>query len=139
MVQNWPSFHLFIEDNIGQENVFYDILKEKKAFLGYTTRRSKSRKFKIFAKWLGHCFGPKLAIFPSFYFRQYRQEKCVLRYFRTKKRLLGYKNKKFKKSKNWYFWKYFCPQLAIFPSFYFRQYRPRKCVLRCSKRRKRLS
>ena len=85
LVQNWPSFHLFIDHNIGQENVFYDILKGKKAFLGYKTRRSKSRKFKIFAKWLGHCFGPKLAIFPSFYFRQYRQEKCVLRYFRTKK------------------------------------------------------
>ena len=34
LVQNWPSFHLFIEDNIGQENVFYDILEGKKAFLG---------------------------------------------------------------------------------------------------------
>ena len=32
--------------------------------------------------------------------RQHRPGKCVLRYSRTKKRLLGYKHKKFKKSKN---------------------------------------
>ena len=29
--------------------------------------------------------------------------KCVLRYFTTKNSFLGYKNKKFKKSKNWHF------------------------------------
>ena len=87
LVQKWPFFQLSFLGDIEQEKVYYDILKEKKAFLGYTTRRSKSRKFKIFAKWLGHCFGPKLAIFPSFYFRQYRPGKCVLRYCRTRKRL----------------------------------------------------
>ena len=33
-VQNWPFFHLFFLDNIGQDNVFYDILEWKSASLG---------------------------------------------------------------------------------------------------------
>ena len=41
LFQNWPFFHLFFLGNIGQENVFYDILEGKNAFLGY-----KSKKFK---------------------------------------------------------------------------------------------
>ena len=31
-VQKWPSFQLFFLGNIGQENVFYDILERKNAF-----------------------------------------------------------------------------------------------------------
>ena len=34
LVQNWPFFPLFFLGNIGQENVFYDILERKNAFLG---------------------------------------------------------------------------------------------------------
>ena len=30
--------------NIGQENVFYDILARKKAFLGYKNKKSKKSK-----------------------------------------------------------------------------------------------
>ena len=45
----------------------------------------------------------KMAIFPTFFFRQIRPGKCDLRYFRTKNGFLGNKNKKFKKSKNWCF------------------------------------
>ena len=41
----------------------------------------------IFPKGLSHGFGPKMAIFPTFLFRQYRPGKCLLRYSRTKKRL----------------------------------------------------
>ena len=51
------------------------------------TASSKSGKIEIFAKGLTHGFGLKLAIFPSFVFRQYKPGKCVLRYCRTKKRL----------------------------------------------------
>ena len=50
-------------------------------------RRSKRGKIDIFPKGLTHDFGPKMAIFPTFFFRQYRQGKRVLRYSRTKKRL----------------------------------------------------
>ena len=33
LVQNWPFLHVFILRNIGQETVFYDIVKQKNAFL----------------------------------------------------------------------------------------------------------
>ena len=36
------------------------------------TRSSKSRKIDILPKGLTHGFGPKMAIFPTFFFRQYR-------------------------------------------------------------------
>ena len=49
------------------------------------------------------CFGPKIAIFPTFFFRQYRPAKCLWWYSRPKNALLGYKNKKFKTSENWHF------------------------------------
>ena len=70
LVQKWPFFQLFFLGNIGQENVFYDILERKNAFLGYKKRSSKSRKIDIFPKGLTHCFGPKMAILPTFSFRQ---------------------------------------------------------------------
>ena len=44
LVQNWPFFHLFILGNIGQENVFYDILEGKNAFLGYENKKLKTAK-----------------------------------------------------------------------------------------------
>ena len=34
-------FSTFFCRNIGQENVFYDILKRKNAFLGFKTKKSK--------------------------------------------------------------------------------------------------
>ena len=52
--------------NIGKENVFYDILQRKNAFLGYKTRSSKSQKIHIFPKGLTYGFGPKKAIFTTF-------------------------------------------------------------------------
>ena len=67
--------------------MFYDILERKHAFLNYKTACSKSGQTAIFAKGLTHGFGPKLAIFPSFFWKHYRLGKCVLRYSRTKKRL----------------------------------------------------
>ena len=45
-VQKCPFFKLFFLGNIGQENVFYDILERKNAFLGY-----KKKKFKKSKNW----------------------------------------------------------------------------------------
>ena len=61
---------------------------EKKVFLtiNFFIKSPKSYKIAIFAKGLTHGFCQKLAIFPSFVFRQYRPGKSVLRYSRTKKR-----------------------------------------------------
>ena len=49
---------------------FYDILKGNKR-LSTKTKRSNSRKIEIFLKGLVHGFGQKLAIFPTFFSRQY--------------------------------------------------------------------
>ena len=35
LVQKWSFFQLFFEGSTGEENVFYDILERKNAFLGY--------------------------------------------------------------------------------------------------------
>ena len=73
--------------NMDQENVFYDILDQEKPFWAIKTRSSNRRKIDIFPKGLTHGFGPKMAIFPYFFFRQDRPGKCLLRYSRTKKHL----------------------------------------------------
>ena len=44
LVKNWPFFHVFFLGNIGQENVFYDILERKNAFLGYKNKKIKKSK-----------------------------------------------------------------------------------------------
>ena len=65
----------------------YDILEREKAFLAIKKRSSKSPKIDIFPNALTHGFAEKMAIFPTFFFRQYGPGKCLLRYSRTKKRL----------------------------------------------------
>ena len=44
LVQNWPFFQLFFLGNIGQVNVFYDILERKNAFLSYKNTKFKKSK-----------------------------------------------------------------------------------------------
>ena len=44
LVQKWPFFKLFFIGNIGQENVFYDILERKNVFLSYKNKKSKKSK-----------------------------------------------------------------------------------------------
>ena len=51
LVQNWPFFHLSFLGNIGQENVFYDILERKSASLGYKNKQfKKSKKLTFFQR-----------------------------------------------------------------------------------------
>ena len=40
-VQKKPFLQVFFLGNIGQENVFYDILEEKDAFLGHKIKKFK--------------------------------------------------------------------------------------------------
>ena len=44
LVQNWPFSNLSSLGNIGQENVFYDFLERKNAFLGYKNNKFKKSK-----------------------------------------------------------------------------------------------
>ena len=100
LVQKWPFFQLFFLGNLGPQNVFYDILERKNACLGQKNKKFKKSKMDIFLKGLTHGFGPRMAIFPTIFFRQDRPGKCLLRDSRTKKRLSKPKNMKFKRSKN---------------------------------------
>ena len=44
LVQKSPFFQLVFLGNIDQENVFYDILERKNAFLGYKNKKFKKSK-----------------------------------------------------------------------------------------------
>ena len=68
LLQKWPFFQLFFLDNIGQENVFYDILERKNACLGYKNKKFKIRKIDMLPKGLTHGFSPKMAIFETLFF-----------------------------------------------------------------------
>ena len=88
----------FFFGNIGQENVFYDILERKNAFVGH--KNKKCRKIDIFPKGLTLGFCPKIAIFPTFFFfGNIGQENVFYDILERKNAFLSHKNKKFKKSK----------------------------------------
>ena len=44
LVQKRPFFNFFVLGEIGQENVFYDILEGKNAFLRYKSKKLKKLK-----------------------------------------------------------------------------------------------
>ena len=72
-------FSIFFFGNKGQENVIYDTLeRKKKPVQAIKTRSSKSGKINIFLKGLTQGFGPKMALFPTFFFRQNRPGKSFL-------------------------------------------------------------
>ena len=101
LVQKWQFVQLFILGNIGQENVFYDILERKNAFLAYKNKKSKKSKIDIFPKRLTHGFGPKWPFFQLFFsLGNIGQENVFYDILERKNTFLGYKNMKSKKSKN---------------------------------------
>ena len=77
LVQKWPFFQFFFLGNICQENVFYDILERKNAFLRYKDKKFKQSKNSHFAKGVNPWFWSKNGQFSNFFFRQYRPEKCL--------------------------------------------------------------
>ena len=100
LVQKWQFFQLFFLGNIAQENVFYDILEGKNAFLGYKKGSSNSRKIDIFPKALPILLVQKWHFFELFFLRNIGQENVFYDILVRKNAFLGYKNKKFKQSKN---------------------------------------
>ena len=106
LVQKWPFFQLFFLGNIEQENVFYDILKGKNAFLGYKNKKFKKSKNWHFSKGVNPWFWSKNGHFSNFYFLgNIGKENVFSDILERKNAFLDYKNKKFKKSKNWHFFK----------------------------------
>ena len=64
-------FQTFSFVNIDQEKGSYDILEQKNAFLRYKNKKFKQLKIHLFPRGLTHGFGPKMAIYPTFFFWQY--------------------------------------------------------------------
>ena len=124
LVKNWPFFHLFFKGNIGQENVFYDILERKNAFLGYKIKNFKKWKNCHFSKGVSPCFWSKIDHFSIFFFGNKGQENVFYDILERKIAFLGYKNKKFKKSKNCCFSKgvspWFWSKIGHFCIFFFK-------------------
>ena len=44
LVQKWPFYRRLFLDEIAKENVFYDILERKNAFLGYKNKMFQKSK-----------------------------------------------------------------------------------------------
>ena len=68
LVQKWPFFQLFFLGNIAQENVFYDILEQKNAFLSYKNKKSKKSKNWQISKGVNPWFWSKNGHFSNFFF-----------------------------------------------------------------------
>ena len=100
-VKKITIFQLFFLGNIGQKNVFYDILERRNAFLGYKNKKFKSRKINIFARGLTFVFGPKMAIFPTFFFEAIYivQENVFYDILEPKKRLCRLQKQEIQKVK----------------------------------------
>ena len=104
-VQNCHFSNLFFFlPNIGQENVFYVILERINAFLGSKNKKFKNSKNWHFSIGVNPWFWPKNGHFSIFcFFGDISQENVFYDILEQKTIFLGYKNKKFKKSKNWHF------------------------------------
>ena len=107
--------------------------RQKKNFLDNKINNLKKSKKGIFLKGPVHSFVQKLAIFFL----------AIYDIVEGKNAFRGYKTKKFKKSKNWHFCKgvnpWFWSKNGYFCHFFFRQYRPGKCLLSYSRTKKHLS
>ena len=104
LVRKWPIFQLFFLGNLGQENVFYDILERQNVLLGYKNKKFKKSKNWHFPKGVNPCFWSKNGRFSNFFSSgNIGRESVFYDIVERKNVLLGYKNKKFKKSRNWHF------------------------------------
>ena len=133
----------FFFGDIGQENVFYDILEQNNAFHGYRNKNLKKSKTSHFFKGINAQFWSNNGYFSFFFLGNIGQEN-VFYILEQKNAFLGYKNKKIKRSNNWYFSKGVNPWFRsknghFLKVFFFRQYTPGKGLLRYSRTKKCLS
>ena len=144
-VQKWPLFPLFFLSNIGKEDVFYDLLERKNAFLGYKNKKFKKSKNWHFSKGVNPWFRSKNCHFAKvFFLGNIGQENVFYNILERKNTCLGYKNKMLKKTKNWHFSKgvtsWFWFKNSHYCNFFFVEYRSGKVLLRyCTTKKRRCS
>ena len=94
----------FCLGSIGQENVFYDILEGKNAFLGYKKKKSQKSKNWHFSQGVIPWFWSENGHFPTFFcLGSIGQENVFYYILEGEIALLGYKKRKSQKSKNSHF------------------------------------
>ena len=111
LVQKWPLFQLF----------FFGQYRQGKCLLN---KKFKTSKYWHFSKGVNLWFWSKNGLFSNFFFLgNVDQENVFYDILERKNSFLGYKNKKFKKSKNWLFSKgvnpWFCSKNGHFSNFFF--------------------
>ena len=123
-MQKWPYFQLFSLANIGQENVVYEFLERKNAFLAYKNKKFKKSKNWHFSKGVNPWFFSKNGHFSNFFFLGNRgQENVFYDILERKDAFLDYTKKNFKKAKNSHFSKgvnpWFWSKNGHFSNFFF--------------------
>ena len=131
---------------IQAKQMSFTIFQNKKtAFQAIYTRSSNSRKIDIFPKGLTHRFGPKMAITPKIVLQAIYPRKISFTIFQNEKTpFQAIKTRSTKSRKIDIFPKglthgFFFQKWPFFQLFFFRQYRPGKCLLRYSRTKKHLS
>ena len=113
LVQKWPFFQVFFQVIQARKMSFTVFQNEKTPFQVIKTRISKFEKWPFFSKGLTHGFGPKMTIFPNFFFSgNIIQENVFYDILERKNAFQGYINKNLNESKNWHF-----PKEVINPCF----------------------
>ena len=117
----FPTFFL---GNISQENVFYNIVEPKHTFLDYKSKKFKKSKNWHFSNGVNPWFWSKNNHFSNnFFLGNVGQKNVFYDILEPKKTFLDYKNIKFKKSKNWHFFKvvnpWFCCKSSHYSNFFF--------------------
>ena len=95
---------------------------EKTLFQAIKTRSSKSRKIDIFPKGLTHGFGPKMVIFPTFFFQAIQARKMSFVIFWKQKTPFYATKTRSSKSVNPWFWS----KNGYFSNFFFQAIQARK-------------
>ena len=139
-----PKFAIFptvFLGNIGQENVFYDIVDRKNAFVTYKNKKSKKSKNWHFFKGVNPWFWSKNGRFSSFYvLGNIAQKNLFYDILEEKTSFWATKTRSSKSRKIDIFPKGlthgFCAKIALFSNFFFSQYGPSKSLLRYSRTKK---
>ena len=134
LVPKWPFFQVFCLCNIGQDNVFYNILERKNALLGYKSKKFKKSKDRHCSKGVNPWFQSENGHFFNFFFQGIQARKISFMIFQKEKTpFQAIKTGSSKRRKIDIFPKGvthgFGPKMAIFKIFFLGQYRPGKCLL----------
>ena len=116
-------FQTFFFGNISQENVFYDILERKNAFLGSKNKKVKKSKNWDFSKGVSSWFSSKNCNFSNFFWGNIGQKNVFYDILELKKRLSRLKKTTSSKSQKIEIFPKalthgFGQKISIFPTFF---------------------